>query len=366
MKRYLLAGGGTAGHVNPLLAVADTITAAEDPSEVLVLGTAVGLEARLVPARGYELLTIPKVPFPRRPNTQAVTFPRRFRATIDAVEAIIRERSIDVVVGFGGYVSTPAYLAARRVGIGIAIHEANAKPGLANRLGARYTKQVGVAFAGTRLPNARFVGMPLRPEIEQLDREAARPVAVAYFGLDPDRPTLLVTGGSLGARRINGTILESAASVVEAGWQVLHITGDAAEITDPGIDGYTILPYCDRMDLALAAADFAVSRAGAATVSELSALGIPAVYVPYPVGNGEQRFNAAGVVEAGGGVLVDDAAFLPAWVTSELLPVLEDEPGREAMADAAASVGVLDGSRRFAALVAEALRGDPGKSGADA
>ena len=368
VTRYLLAGGGTAGHVNPLLAVADTIRAGEPSSEILVLGTADGLEARLVPARGYELVTIPKVPFPRRPNAQAVTFPRRFRATIDDVEAIIRERSIDVVVGFGGYVSTPAYLAARRVGIGIAIHEANAKPGLANRLGARYTKQVGVAFAGTRLPQRpvrRHAAAAARSSSSTARR--ARPVARRL--LRPRRRS---------ARRCSSRAARSARAastarspspqhpIVAAGWQVLHITGDAAEITDPGIDGYTILPYCDRMDLALAVADFAVSRAGAATVSELSALGIPAVYVPYPVGNGEQRFNAAGVVEAGGGILVDDAAFLPAWVAGELLPLLDDEPGREAMADAAASVGVLDGSRRFAALVAEALRGDPGKSGTGA
>ncbi|MET0975253.1 MAG: UDP-N-acetylglucosamine--N-acetylmuramyl-(pentapeptide) pyrophosphoryl-undecaprenol N-acetylglucosamine transferase [Leifsonia sp.] len=359
MTRYLLAGGGTAGHVNPLLAVADTIRAAEPGSEIIVLGTKTGLEARLVPARGYELVTIPKLPFPRRPDGAALRFPRRFRATVSEVEKVIRDRGIDVVVGFGGYVSTPAYLAARRAGVGIAIHEANAKPGLANRLGARYTAQVGVAFAGTRLPHARFVGMPLRHEIETLDRAGARPEAIRAFGLDPAAPVLLVTGGSLGARRINGTILESAPAITAAGWQVLHITGDAAEIADPGIPGYHLLAYCDRMDLALAAADFAVSRAGSATVSELSALGIPAVYVPYPVGNGEQRFNAAGVVAAGGGLLVDDAAFLPSWVGFELLPLLEDADRRREMAARAASVGVLDGSRRMVELVEEALRGDP-------
>jgi UDP-N-acetylglucosamine--N-acetylmuramyl-(pentapeptide) pyrophosphoryl-undecaprenol N-acetylglucosamine transferase len=360
VSRYLLAGGGTAGHVNPLLAVADTIRSAEPDSEILVLGTETGLEARLVPARGYELVPIPKVPFPRRPNAAAVRFPARFRTTIATVEAVIRDRGIDVVVGFGGYVSTPAYLAARRAGIGIAIHEANARPGLANRLGARYTRQVGVAFPGTRLAHARFVGMPLRAEIETLDRARARPEALTAFGLDADRPVLLVTGGSLGARRINATMVQSATAITAAGWQVLHITGDAAEISDPGIPGYHLLAYCDRMDLAMAAADFAVSRAGAATVSELSALGIPAVYVPYPVGNGEQRFNAAGVVAAGGGVLVDDAAFLPHWVGFELLPLLEDEDARREMAERAASVGVRDGSQRMVALVREALRGVPG------
>lgn len=355
MTRYLLAGGGTAGHVNPLLAVADAISAAEPDAEVIVLGTAEGLEARLVPARGYELVTVPKLPFPRRPSMSALRFPGRLRSTVRRVQALIAERGIDVVVGFGGYVSTPAYLAARRSDIPVVIHEANAKPGLANKLGARSTPYVGVAFHDTPIRNARFVGMPLRPEIETLDRGVARAEALRFFGLDEFRPVLLVTGGSLGARRINATINASAAQIVAAGWQILHITGDKAEITDPGIAGYTLLAYCDRMDLALAAADFAVSRAGAATVSELTALGLPAVFVPYPVGNGEQRFNAAADVEAGGALLVDDAEFLPEWVAGTLLPVLADRDGIQAMAGRAASVGVTDGSARMLALIREAL-----------
>lgn len=355
MTRYLLAGGGTAGHVNPLLAVADTIRAAEPDAEILVLGTAEGLEARLVPARGYELVVIPKLPFPRRPSMQALRFPQRLRQTVRRVQALIAERGIDVVVGFGGYVSTPAYLAAGRAGIPFAIHEANAKPGLANKLGARSTRFVGVAFPGTPIRNGRVVGMPLRPEIETLDRAASRGEALEFFGLSAERPVLLVTGGSLGARRINATVHASAAQITAAGWQVLHITGANAEISDPGIDGYTLLTYCDRMDLALATADFAISRAGAATVSELTALGIPAAFVPYPVGNGEQRFNAAADVEAGGALLVDDAEFLPDWVAGTLLPVLADRARIEQMGQQAASVGARDGSARMLALVHEAL-----------
>ncbi|RNE59447.1 UDP-N-acetylglucosamine--N-acetylmuramyl-(pentapeptide) pyrophosphoryl-undecaprenol N-acetylglucosamine transferase [Cryobacterium tepidiphilum] len=354
MTTYLLAGGGTAGHVNPLLATADYLTAREKDATVLVLGTAEGLESRLVPERGYELLVIPRLPFPRRPGRQAVSFLPRFNRTVRQVEQVIRSRSIDVVVGFGGYVSTPAYLAARRAGVPIVIHEANAKPGLANRLGARYTGHVGVAFHHTPIRNATFVGMPLRREIEQLDRVAARPVGEAFFGLSAERPTLLVTGGSLGARRLNATLVASAEAVIDAGWQVLHITGSNSEVTDPGLPDYHMISYCDRMDLALAAADFAVSRAGAATVSELSALGIPAVYVPYPVGNGEQRFNTADVVGAGGGLVVDDADFLPVWVGAELLPLLADRAGVAGMARRAASVGVLDGSARMASLIRQA------------
>ncbi|TDW31492.1 UDP-N-acetylglucosamine--N-acetylmuramyl-(pentapeptide) pyrophosphoryl-undecaprenol N-acetylglucosamine transferase [Cryobacterium psychrophilum] len=354
MTTYLLAGGGTAGHVNPLLAIADALRAREPDAVIIALGTSEGLEARLVPARGYELVFVPRVPFPRRLNRLAFSFPARFNAAVSGVADLIRSRGVDVVVGFGGFVSTPAYLAARRLRVPIVIHEANAKPGLANKLGALFTTKVGVAFAGTSIRHAHFVGMPLRPEIERLDRAAMREEAENFFGLDHGRKTLLVTGGSLGARRLNNTILESAPALVAAGWQVLHIQGDRGEVADPHLDHYRLVDYCDRMDLALAAADFAVSRAGAATVSELCALGIPAVYVPYPVGNGEQRFNAADVIAAGGALLVDDAEFLPGWVIDSLVPLLADTHRVEAMGTAAASVGIRDGSARMLELIIQA------------
>ncbi|WP_104099520.1 glycosyltransferase [Cryobacterium sp. M96] len=355
MTTYLLAGGGTAGHVNPLLAVADTIMSREPDATVIVLGTREGLEARLVPARGYELVFVPRLPFPRRPNRQALSFLPRLNRAIGDVADLIRFRTVDVVVGFGGYVSTPAYFAARRAGVPIVIHEANFRAGLANRLGAWFTRHVAVAFLGTRIRHPTVVGMPLRPEIAELDRAQARPEALAFFGLDADRPTLLVTGGSLGARRLNNTIASSAPGLIRAGWQVLHITGEKSEVTDPGLHHYRLISYCDRMDLALSAADFAVSRAGAGTVCELSALGIPAVYVPYPVGNGEQRFNAADVVRAGGGILVDDADFVPNWVQHELVPVLTDRERVRRMGVAAASVGGLDGSVRMTDFIHAAL-----------
>ncbi|MFC4244805.1 glycosyltransferase [Gryllotalpicola reticulitermitis] len=360
MTAYLLAGGGTAGHVNPLLATADKLRSVHESAgltdaRIIVLGTAEGLESRLVPQRGYELVTIPKLPFPRRVSGAALAFPGRWWATVGRVAKLIGEREIDVVVGFGGYAAAPAYLAARRTRTPLVLHEANAKPGLASRLGSRITSHVGVAFRGTPLPHAKFVGMPLRPEIETLDREAARGAARARFGLDA-RPTLLVTGGSLGARRINGTMLESAEQILNAGYQVVHIQGGAREFTDPGLPGYHLLDYVDDMEQALAACDMVVSRAGAATVSELTALGLPAVYVPYPVGNGEQRFNVADVVSSGGGVMVDDREFTPQWVNRNLLPLLHNESRLAAMAEASASVGVADGSERLVAMIDQAAR----------
>ena len=357
MTTYLLAGGGTAGHVNPLLAVADALRAREPDAQILVLGTREGLEARLVPERGYELLLVDKVPFPRRPNRAAAAFPARFRRAIAQVTRHIRDRGVDVVVGFGGYASAPAYVAARRARVPVIVHEANARPGLANVLGARRAAGVGVAFAGTPIKGGRVGGMPLRREIVDLDRAALRAEAAAHFGLDASRPTLLVFGGSLGAQRLNEAFSGSWRNVLDAGWQLVHVMGERAQLADPAVAGYALRPYVDRMDLAFALADLIVARAGAATVSEINALGIPAVYVPYAVGNGEQALNAASAVRAGAALLIPDAEFTAERVRSQIVPLLADETRRAAMAAAAASVGTRNGTENVVAMIDDALPG---------
>ncbi|MFV0372985.1 UDP-N-acetylglucosamine--N-acetylmuramyl-(pentapeptide) pyrophosphoryl-undecaprenol N-acetylglucosamine transferase [Microbacterium sp.] len=350
MTTYLLAGGGTAGHVNPLLAVADGLRARDDRTEILVLGTREGLESRLVPERGYELLTVDKVPFPRRPDGAALRFPGRFRRAIAQVRAHLRDRGVDVVVGFGGYAAAPAYIAARREKVPFVVHEANARPGLANILGARWAAASGVAFAGTPLRGAQVVGMPLRRELVDLDTAARRPEAAAAFGLDAARPVLLVFGGSLGARRINEALAGSWPDIVAAGWQVLHAVGGGNELP-ASAEGYVAVPYLDRMDLAFALADAIVARAGSATVSEVSALGIPAFYVPYAVGNGEQELNARSAVAAGAARLIPDAEFTAERVRTQLVPALSDGDALAAMRAGAATVGSRTGTEDVIALI---------------
>ncbi|MGI6878435.1 UDP-N-acetylglucosamine--N-acetylmuramyl-(pentapeptide) pyrophosphoryl-undecaprenol N-acetylglucosamine transferase [Microbacterium sp. gxy059] len=355
MTTYLLAGGGTAGHVNPLLAVADALKARRPDDEVLVLGTAEGLESRLVPERGYELLIVQKVPFPRRPDLAALRFPRRFSAAVSRVRGYIRDRGVDVVLGVGGYAAAPAYVAARREGVPAVVHEANARPGLANVLGARSAAAVGVAFEGTPLKRGEVVGMPLRPEIADLDRAALREEAARYFGLDPAKPVLLAFGGSLGARRINDALIGSWRDVRGAGWQLLHITGEKSDLVDPEQEGYAMRRYVDRMDLAFSLADLIVSRAGASTVSEIAALGIPAVYVPYAVGNGEQALNAAASVRAGAALLIDDAEFDSDRVRDEVMPLLNDRRAIDEMAAAAREAGTRRGTENVVAHLDRAL-----------
>jgi len=354
LTSVLLAGGGSAGHVSPLLALADCLRRRDPDIRVTALGTHKGLEQRLVPARGYDLRIIPKVAFPRRPGVALVRLPGAIKAAVDAAGAAIDETKPEVVVGFGGYVSTPAYLAARRRKIPIVVHEQNAVPGLANRLGARMTPFVATAFASTALPHATLIGMPLRLEIALLDRAANRSAALAHFGLDDHRPTLLITGGSLGAERLNTAFASRVDELRSHGIQVLHISGQGKEfLPGPTMAGlpYVVVAYVDRMDLAYASADLVVARAGANTVCELTAVGLPAVYVPLPIGNGEQRLNAADVVAAGGGVLVDDSSLTPEWIDETLVRLVTDESRMRAMADAAAAIGEREADERLADLV---------------
>jgi UDP-N-acetylglucosamine--N-acetylmuramyl-(pentapeptide) pyrophosphoryl-undecaprenol N-acetylglucosamine transferase len=368
----VLAGGGSAGHVSPLLALADCLRRREPATRITVLGTAEGLEARLVPARGYDLVQLPKVPMPRRPGPQMLRLGGRLREAVTAAADALEQAQADVLVGFGGYVCPPAYVAARRRGVPIVVHEGNPLPGLANKLGARLTPYVATTFPATPLPHAVQTGLPLRHEITQLARADDRGRAVrrrearAALGLDAERTTLLVTGGSLGAQRLNDTFGEAAADLRAAGVQVLHVSGTGKQVHvrpqggEPGGDAlapYVVLPYVDAMEQAYAAADLVVCRAGANTVCELASLALPAAYVPLPVGNGEQRLNAEPVVAAGGGLLVDDAGCTPAWVREVLVPLLQDPAALRAMGEAAARFVVPDADERLADLVMAAVEG---------
>lgn len=377
----VLAGGGTAGHVNPLLSVGDAIRTMDPTASVSVIGTAQGLESDLVPRAGYEMDVIEKVPFPRRPDASMMSFPARWHHEVARVRDILSRRGADVVVGFGGYASAPAYRAAHRMGIPMVVHEQNARAGMANRLGARWADVVATAFDETGLkarPGARLVrvGLPLRPAIARLidsrerDARVSRRDCAQALGLDPDRPIIVVTGGSLGALSLNAAV-SSAARELLRHTQVVHLTGRGKDVevrdmvaqkagadvindlgpTHAGMGDYHIAPYLERIDLAFGCADLVICRSGAGSVCELSALGVPAVYVPLPVGNGEQRFNAAPVVDAGGGVLVDDHDFTTLWVARNVPAMLADTDALAKAGHQAWSYGIRDAAQTMASIV---------------
>jgi len=345
----VIAGGGTGGHILPALALADALRRAAPDTQITCLGTERGLETRLVPMRGYELALIPPVPLPRKLTPALLSVPGRMLRAVGAAAGILERTRADVLVGFGGYVATPGYLAARRRKVPIVVHEANVKPGLANRIGARLTTHVCTGQPGTRLPHARYVGIPIRQEISGLDRMSLADKARAHFGLQPDLPVLFVTGGSQGAASLNRA--------------VLHVVGPKAGEVEiaPGPVPYVVLPYLDRMDLGYAAADFALCRAGAMTCAELTAVGLPAAYVPLPHGNGEQRLNAEPIAEAGGGLIVADADLSPGWITQTLLPILHDGELVAAMGQAAAAAGNRNADADLATLVLRVGRRRPGR-----
>ncbi|MBB6343980.1 undecaprenyldiphospho-muramoylpentapeptide beta-N-acetylglucosaminyltransferase [Nonomuraea muscovyensis] len=356
--RVVLAGGGTAGHIEPALALADALRHLDPSIGITCVGTERGLETGLVPARGYDLELVPAVPLPRALTPQLLTMPGRLAVAVNAVAAVLDRVRADVLVGFGGYVATPAYLAAKRRGLPIVVHEANPRPGLANRLGAKLTDHV---FAG--FPDAAFrgdyIGTPLRREIVTLDRLSTGDKARSWFGLENDRPTLLVFGGSRGARSINQAALAAAPALRAAGVQVLHVLGpgnSAEREPPPGDPQYVLLPYVDRMDLAYAAADLALCRSGALTCAEMTAVGLPGAYVPLPHGNGEQRINAERIVAGGGGLVGDDAELSPDWIIRNVLPILRDPERVAVMSEAASRLGRKDADIMLARKVLEIAR----------
>jgi UDP-N-acetylglucosamine--N-acetylmuramyl-(pentapeptide) pyrophosphoryl-undecaprenol N-acetylglucosamine transferase len=341
--RLVVAGGHSAGHIEPTMNFSDAVRRLAPDAQITALGTERGLDTTLIPARGYPLELIPPVPLPRRLNRALLAAPGKLRASVRAAAAVLDRTRAEIVVGFGGYVAMPAYLAARRRGIPFVIHEANARAGVANRVAARLTKYVYTASPAVKLPHATPIGIPLRPAIARLDRAGLRAEARARFGLSADGPVVLVTGGSQGAQKINETVAAAGGAFRAAGVQVLHIVGPNNRVeVAPGEPPYVVVPYVDEMQYAYAAADFVICRSGAMTCAELTAVGLPAAYVPLPLRGGEQRHNAAAIVAAGGGVMIDNDDLTTGWIEREIIARVTDPEVLAAMSRAASSSGSRD------------------------
>jgi UDP-N-acetylglucosamine--N-acetylmuramyl-(pentapeptide) pyrophosphoryl-undecaprenol N-acetylglucosamine transferase len=327
MATVVFAGGGTAGHIQPALAVARQWKKIHPSDKCLFIGTVKGLEATLIPEAGFELKMIPKVAIARRPSISWLKIPFALLSSILSCRKILSES--DLLIGFGGYVSAPAYLAARSLRIPIVIHEANAKPGWANKVGAALTPHLAVAHSveSGKFARALLVGLPLRSDVASAYENAkkdwvlARAEAKARLGIELKVPFVFVMGGSQGSVAINTVIAECMELFQENGFYVLHSVGRLNQLPT-SLDGYEAVSYVDQMADVYLAADLIIGRSGAVTCSEFRTLGRYALFVPLPIGNGEQLVNAASLVSAGRARVIDQKLFNAQYINDNITKLM--------------------------------------------
>jgi UDP-N-acetylglucosamine--N-acetylmuramyl-(pentapeptide) pyrophosphoryl-undecaprenol N-acetylglucosamine transferase len=344
--KIVLAGAGTAGHIEPALAVADAWRKEFPKCEFEFVGTMAGLENILVSGAGFKLTTIPKVTLPRSLTPAGLLAPIRFGQALSKSIQIVS--GAQCVVGFGGYVSAPIYLAAALQRIPFVVHEANAIPGWANKFGAFLggAMAVGKPVKAGKFKSAEVVGLPLKPaisaalDIAKSDWPAARSAAKDKLGIKSGKPLLLIMGGSQGSAAIN-SIVASALSNLVADFELLHSVGGKNQLP-LATAGYQSVSYIEDMATAYLAADLIIGRSGAITCAEISALGKYAIFVPLAIGNGEQARNADFLIEQGRAELVQQSEFSAQWLIKNISGALaksqEIMAGNESDRDAAANI----------------------------
>ena len=335
-----IAAAGSGGHVFPALAVADALVEGGLSKEDIVFFGGDRMEATTVPDAGYPFVQLDVHGIRRSMSTDNLTLPLKIRTASRIITDHIESESIRAMVVFGGYVSGPAGIASRRTKIPLIIHEANAVPGVANRLLAPIANTIYVAFAPatSKLKRATVVGNPLRSPFETFDRTQLRPGARAHYGIDPDAVVLGVFGGSLGAAALN-EIAESIATNPDRDFHLLHVTGaphfDKLSHTAASYGDWTVIPFEEEMVRLYAASDVVISRAGSMAVSELHATATPAVLVPLPSGKGYQARNADDLVRVGGGVVI--AQDHTDEIIATAIDLLTDDVRRKAMTETASA-----------------------------
>ena len=347
----VLAGGGTAGHIEPALAVGEVLRD-QFGANVVALGTERGLETTIVPARGFELALIDPVPIPRKKPWKLAAVPAKLLRSVNQAKEAMKSSGAQVVLGTGGYVSAPAYLAAKSLRLPFFVLETNALAGMANKLGVKLGG-VGLNAVANSGMAGDVVGIPVRPGVGVDPDGAKRERGLRTWGLDPEKTTVLVTGGSQGAVSINTALAGAVERITAAGHQVLHAYGRKNDAPAPH-EGYTAVPYIDDMEAAYAVADVVVCRSGAMTVAENSAAGVPAIYIPLPHGNGEQGLNSAHLVATGAALRIDDAELNGDVLVEKLLPLLNNDDARAEMRRAIAQSGAGNVAEDLARRIADA------------
>jgi UDP-N-acetylglucosamine--N-acetylmuramyl-(pentapeptide) pyrophosphoryl-undecaprenol N-acetylglucosamine transferase len=347
--KILFAGGGTAGHVEPAIAVARAWKSAHPQDEIIFLGTKQGLENSLVPAAGFTLHHIPKVAIARKISPSLLKVPFQLISSISATRAILK--GVDCAVGFGGYVSGPLYIAATLQRVPFLIHEQNARPGWANRLGARLTKYRALSYpvSNREFVGAELTGLPLRADVlaalSAADpdwgkaRARAKAAVTERYKLNPEQPLIFIFGGSQGSQAINTVIKEARGSLADSGVSLLHGVGKNNPIPEQS-SAYCALSYIDDMAECYLAADLLIGRSGAVTCAEAQALARYSLFIPLPIGNGEQALNAATLVKAGRAEILEQSKFTPQWLEANLESLLQKSSTRSPEGDASGAHAV--------------------------
>lgn len=299
----LLCGGATAGHIEPALNVARELT--QRGAHCEFVGTTRGLDRQLIAKAGFKLHLITPAPLPRVLSLQALLFPMRLLQALVQSLRISRRMRPKVIVGFGSFVALPMYIASWILRIPLVIHEANVKPGIANTVGAQIAKKKFQTIDGA-IRGGETVGTPLRMVYDSFDRVHLHSQGLNEFKLDSDRKTILVFGGSQGARHINDVVNSISEEIIDRKTQILHVVGRANLDQMSRQPHHHAVEYVTDMALAYAVADLAICRSGALTVAEIAATNTPAIFIPFPIGNGEQEKNAQNLVESGAALMLLD------------------------------------------------------------
>ena len=376
MIDVLLVGGGTAGHVLPAVATAQALRRQRPDLRLAFAGRPGSLEERLFVATGEPFLPLQAVALTRQLSPALLTVAPRLLRAVRLARRLLLQEQVRTVASFGGYVALPVALAARRR-VPLLLHEQNSHAGVANRLAARFADRIALTFPSSaeglgraaRDPARRRVhvtGNPVRAGLDVTDGVGPRAAARGRLGLDADRGTVLVFGGSQGARSINRAVTAAAERWRDAGLQVLHVTGpqgyeqaatwwaEAGADPDSAAPAVRVVPYLDDMTDAYAAADVVVARAGATTIAELSVVGLPAVLVPYPHATGDhQRTNAEALVRVGAAHLIDDGALTPTVLADAVTAIVGDPARHAAMRTAARAWARPDAADGVARLLLE-------------
>ena len=309
INRVLISGGGTGGHIFPALSIAAALRRRHPGVDILFVGAEGRMEMERVPAAGYPIVGLPVSGFDRKRPWRNFKVLWRLWRSVRRARKVVRDFAPDVAIGVGGYASGPTLKAAQRAGVPTLLQEQNSYAGVTNKLLAKGAARICVAYEGMDafFPADKIVltGNPVRPALFEVDK--TRQQAKSQLGFSPDKPLVLVVGGSLGARTINETMRSSAARLIAAGVQVLWQTGKNFRDHVPAMPGLKVTPFISDMGMAYRAADIVVSRAGAGTISELQLLGKAVILVPSPnVAEDHQRKNALALADRGAAVMILD------------------------------------------------------------